>query len=384
MASRKDNKSRVLKTGESQRTDGTYQYRYTDSRGKRQTVYAKTLNELREKESKILQASDSELNYEGGQITVTELLDHYLSMRRNLSKGSVYAYTQIINRIKKFSFAHMKICSIKIITCKQFVLKLIDNGYASKTIQDTCVLLKSAFSLAVEEECLNKNPWNFSMDFLDKEKESEKDYALTTSQIESLLMFMQTDRKASQFYDLVVVLLETGMRIGELSGLTFKDVDLKNRLVHITHQVQYREKELYIAKTKTNSGTRSIPLSDKACQAFQNIIKNREILKTEPMLNGYVGFLFVSENGQIQHGGIHGHHINTLANRYNAAHPDAPLRITPHVFRHTFCTRMVYAGMDIKSLQYIMGHKNPNMILKVYAHVDKERSIEAMRSIIAQ
>ena len=69
--------------------------------------------------------------------------------------------------------------------------------------------------------------------------------------------------------------------------------------------------------------------------------------------------------------------------RYNKAHPDTPLRLTPHVFRHTFCTNMVYAGMKIKDLQYVMGHENADTILRVYAHIDKERAIEAMREITA-
>ena len=80
MANRKDQKGRVLKTGESQRKDGIYQYRYTDVRGKRQTVYAPDLKSLREKEKELQKSFYFEVDYTKGNITVLELVQKYLNL----------------------------------------------------------------------------------------------------------------------------------------------------------------------------------------------------------------------------------------------------------------------------------------------------------------
>ena len=84
MANRKDAKGRVLKAGESQRKDGTYMYRYTDVRGKRQSVYASELKELRKKEKVVQKAIDNGVNYSNGEITVLELVDRYLATKRDI------------------------------------------------------------------------------------------------------------------------------------------------------------------------------------------------------------------------------------------------------------------------------------------------------------
>ena len=195
---------------------------------------------------------------------------------------------------------------------------------------------------------------------------------------------MKNNKVLRKHLNVMTILLETGMRMGELAGLTIKDLDLKNREIHINQQLQREKGKITISKPKTDSGIRTIPLSEEAYQAFQNVLEDRKRIKTEPMLDGRIGFVFLSRSGKIKAPGDYNDGFTNVMNRYNEAHPDAPLYLTPHVFRHTFCTNMVYAGMDIKSLQYVMGHANATMILKVYAHVDKTRAVESMKSIIAR
>ena len=89
---RKDHKGRILKTGESQRKDGIYQYRYTDCRGKRQCVYSPTLQELRQKEKEIQKQLDAGIDYEAGQITVIELLEKYISLKKGVRYNTQVGY----------------------------------------------------------------------------------------------------------------------------------------------------------------------------------------------------------------------------------------------------------------------------------------------------
>ena len=98
---RKDNKGRILKTGESQRKDLIYQYRYTDFRGKRQTVYASTLQELRQKEKEIQKQIDDGIDYEAGQITVIELLEKYISLKKGVRYNTQVGYQFVLNLARK-------------------------------------------------------------------------------------------------------------------------------------------------------------------------------------------------------------------------------------------------------------------------------------------
>ena len=94
------------------------------------------------------------------------------------------------------------------------------------------------------------------------------------------------------------------------------------------------------------------------------------------MVDGYVGFLFLTNRGSPQMVKHVDQHLDTVINGYNACHKGKELHITPHTFRHTFCSRMIQSGMDIKSVQYLMGHATAQMTLDVYSHVMQESNID--------
>ena len=117
-AKRKDKKGRVLRTGESQRKDLTYQYRYQDVTGKRRTVYAPTLEELRAKEDEINKAQDSGVDYNAGNVTVIELLERYISLKQGVRNATKVGYNFVYNLVKKEDFGYRKIRDIKISDAK--------------------------------------------------------------------------------------------------------------------------------------------------------------------------------------------------------------------------------------------------------------------------
>ena len=98
---RKDNKGRVLKTGESQRKDLIYQYRYTDIHGKRQTIYSADLKELREKEKTIQKQLYDGIDYAAGEATVIALLERYISLKQGVRYNTKVGYNFLLNLIKK-------------------------------------------------------------------------------------------------------------------------------------------------------------------------------------------------------------------------------------------------------------------------------------------
>lgn len=382
MANRKDQKGRVLKTGESQRKDGIYQYRYTDVRGKRQTVYAPDLKSLREKEKELQKSFYFEVDYTKGNITVLELVQKYLSLKNGLKRKTEIKYQLEYNRLQKQDFSYLPIKSVKASSAKEFMIRL-SNVYSYSTIGGIKAVLSAAFDLAVEESALTKNPFQFKLSSVIKNN-GKKRVPLTEEQITAWMSFLQTDPIGKRYYDVNVVLLETGMRISELCGLTIQDVDLVKNEVSINHQLLYdsTKGKLYITKPKSKAGERVIPLTVKAQKAFERILQNRLKLKTESIIDGYSNFIFLQENGKPRKGDLYERAFKKLVARYNQTHPENPLpEIRPHVLRHTFCTQKVEAGMNPKALQYLMGHSSINMTLNLYAHTNRNFAQEELKRV---
>ena len=125
---RKDNKGRILKDGESQRKNGSYDFRYTDIHGKRRSVYARTLEELREKEREVQRDMDDGIDYAAGEITVIELTERYIDQRKGVRYNTKVGYTFVVNLMKKEDFGFRQVRSIKPPDGKAFFIKLHDDG----------------------------------------------------------------------------------------------------------------------------------------------------------------------------------------------------------------------------------------------------------------
>jgi len=110
---RKDRNGRVLKTGENQRKNGTYDYRYTDSHGKVRCIYAKTLEDLRKKEATIQRDLADGIDYAAGEVSVADLVDRYMSLKRDIGHNTKRAYGTVINRIKESEFGQMKVRNLQ-------------------------------------------------------------------------------------------------------------------------------------------------------------------------------------------------------------------------------------------------------------------------------
>lgn len=127
----------------------------------------------------------------------------------------------------------------------------------------------------------------------------------------------------------------------------------------------------FIETPKTKKGERVIPMTPDAYKAFSFLVKEVSKRKLNPIVDGHSGFLFVNQNGQAMAPyGISLSFRNIIAAYNKTVEESKKLpKITPHTFRHTFCTRLILSGMDVKSVQYIMGHSTLNTTLSVYTHV---------------
>lgn len=237
--------------------------------------------------------------------------------------------------------------------------------------------------MAYNEDIIRKNPFDFKLSDV-VPNDSQKRIAMTEEQQKIWMDFIRENKIYSKCYDEFVVLLGTGMRVSEFCGLTKNDLDFENRRIWVDHQlIRDRNGKYYVEKTKTECGCRFIPMTEKVYQSLKNILAHRKRVKTEITVDGYSGFLLLDKNGNPKVALHIENEMKWAMKKYKTLYPDKPLpHITPHVFRHTFCTNMANAGMDIKTLQYVMGHSDISMTLSVYTHTRYDRAAEQMAKII--
>lgn len=391
---RRDSKNRILRTGESQRNDGRYAYKYIDAFGKPQFVYAWKLVptdrtpagkrediSLREKVEEILQDKNDGIDTAGKKMTVYELFKKYLKQQRNARASTQNTYHYLLEFLKKDKFGARSIDTVKISDVKTWLLELKENGLAYGTVLFYKRALKPAFKMALHDDCIRKNPFDFSLSSVMK-NDTQSRQALTQEQEEKLLAFVQSDVCYQKHYDEIIVLLRTGLRISEFCGLTVNDLDFTNRVINIDHQLIKLKRNYIVQPPKSENGVRQIPMSDEVYQSLKNILKHRRKQK-ELEIDGYKDFLFINRNGNPNVAMNYEAVFRSLVNKYNSKHEEQLPRITPHVMRHTFCTRLANAGMNPKALQYVMGHSNITITLNLYAHASLETVKAELQRFVA-
>ena len=420
---RRDSKGRILHTGESQRTDGKYLYKYVDAFGNTKYVYAWRLTptdptpkgkrekpSLRELEQQIRRDIEDGIDSTGKKMTLCQLYAKQNAQRANVKKSTQKQREQLMRLLKEdklgarsidtikpsaakewalrmkdkgFSLCARSIDTIKPSDAKEWALRMKDKGFSYNTINNHKRSLKASFYIAIQDDCVRKNPFDFKLSEV-LENDTKEKVALTEEQEQALLSFIKTDNVYHKYYDDVLILLKTGLRISELCGLTVADIDFKNEVVIIDHQLlKSKEQGYYIETPKTKSGTRQVPLSKETIQAFQRVMKKRP--KAEPfVIDGRGNFLFVNQKGKPKVAIDYNALFVRMVKKYNKHHKDNPLpHITPHTLRHTFCTRLASKNMNPKDLQYIMGHSNISITMNWYAHASIDTAKSEVQRLIA-
>lgn len=383
---RRDNKGRILHNGEMQMSDGKYRYKYINFRGEEKVVYSwrltrhdpidptkkKTLS-LREIEMDIQRAEFDGLTVYGDNMSVLELVEKYTTTRIGVRPTTKRGYGTVINLLKKEDFGYRRIDKIRISDAKYWLIKLQQkDGKSYSVIHNIRGVLRPAFQMAVDDDLIKKNPFNFPL--IDVVvNDSVRREALTQAQERKFLQFVKEDKHFKKYYEGIYILFKTGLRISEFCGLTVADIDFKNHILHIKRQLQKNSvKDYYIEAPKSKSGYRKIPMTKDVEDCFKKIIENRNPPKIEPMVDGVAGFLYFDHNGSIVYSLHWSHYFKRIWTKYNNIYREPMPKVTPHVCRHTFCSNMAKAGMNPKALQYIMGHSDISVTLNTYTHFEFE------------
>lgn len=391
---RRDNRNRVLRYGESQRPDGRYQFKYQDNDGKVKFVYSWRLDKndrtpagkkrelsLREKEKQIEHDLFDHIVPNGGNMTVLELVKKYVSLKTGVRHNTEANYNFVINIIAKEDFGRMRIDKVHLSDAKAWLIKLQKDGRGYSTIHSIRGVVRPAFQMAVDDDLIRKNPFAFELATV-VVNDSVTREAITRAQEREFLRFIQEDKHFCKYYDGIFILFNTGLWISEFCGLTIGDIDFKEMRINIDHQLQRkRNMEYVIEDTKTSSGTRFVPMPPEVAECFRRILANRARPKVEPMVDGYTGFLFLDKNGMPMVALHWEKYFKHILDKYNSIYKVQLPRITPHVCRHTFCSKMAKSGINPKTLQYIMGHSDISVTLNTYSHVGFEDAREELSRV---
>ena len=306
---RRDNKNRILRTGESQRKDGRYAYKYIDTFGKPQFVYSWKLVPtdktpagkrddiaLREKEKEIQKDLDDGIDHIGKKMTVCQLYAKQIRHRANVRHGTKQGRKQLMRILQEDKLGACRIENVKLSDAKEWALRMKEKGYGFKTINNHKRSLKAAFYTAIQDDCIRKNPFDFQLNTV-LEDDTEPKEPLSPTQEAAFLSFVQHDKVYQKYYDEIIILLGTGLRISELCGLTEADIDLDKQLINVDHQLlKIADVGYYVEMPKTKSGNRVIPMSEKVLEAFQRVLNKRKYAQPV-ILEGYTKFLFLNRNG---------------------------------------------------------------------------------------
>ena len=391
---RRDNRNRVLRNGESQRPDGRYQFKYQDNDGKVKFVYSWRLDKndrtpagkkrelsLREKEKQIEHDLFDHIVPNGGNMTVLELVKKYVSLKTGVRHNTEANYNFVINIIAKEDFGRMRIDKVHLSDAKAWLIRLQKDGRGYSTIHSIRGVVRPAFQMAVDDDLIRKNPFAFELATV-VVNDSVTREAITRAQEREFLRFIQEDKHFCKYYDGIYILFNTGRRISEFCGLTVGDIDFKEMRINIDHQLQRkRNMEYVIEDTKTSSGTRFVPMTPEVADCFRRILAKRDQPKVEPMVDGYTGFLFLDKTGMPMVALHWEKYFKHILDKYNSIYKVQLPKITPHVCRHTFCSKMAKSGINPKTLQYIMGHADISVTLNTYSHVGFEDAREELSRV---
>ena len=359
----------------SQRKDGLYQGRFVNRFGKKQTVYAKTLNEVRQKLRNEQYEDDKSLNVVIKDVTLDEWYQIWMdTCKKNCRESTKTTYAGHYRRVQK-ALGWRKLTTLNLIIIQQAINEL-DTDNERKNSKK---ILVDMLDKAIDSDLLIKNAAKQVNTVISKEEKKER-RVLTVSEAELFL-----SKATDTFYcNLYVLALETGMRIGELMGLQWADIDFNKKVLRVRRSLCYFRKDgKYVFEwhdTKTHNSKRTIPLTSRALAALkqQRIMRQKILLQhAANSQDEYKDLVFVTRNNRPTQQFIIQECMVVTTRQIQKEHPEFE-RFSPHCFRHTFATRAIENGMQPKSLQKILGHGSLQLTMDLYCHVTEDTLFEAM------
>lgn len=399
---RKDSKGRVLQQGEYERSTGGYEYKWRDKRGKRHSISAPTLKELRVKEKEITRDVLDGIKVDKAKLTINDLYQRWVQLKRGLKENTFRNYQYMYTQFVEPDFGKTRIADLKRTDVRAFYNRLADEQHLkASTIDNIHTVLHQVLDIAVEDDYLRYNPADKALKELRKAhcNDSEKRRALTVVEQELFENFLKRPGPNNQWYPIFYIALWTGLRAGELTGLRWGDIDFENNSISINHTLVYYSKgqkeggcTFTVNTPKTEAGKRTVPMLPKVKEAFLLEKQRQEELgiQCNVSIDGYTDFVFLNRYGGVQHYGTLNKALRRIIRDCNyevldESKDNENVTLLPpfscHSLRHTFTTRMCEAGVNIKVMQSVLGHADSAITLDVYAEAQPEFKREEMLNL---
>lgn len=402
---RKDNKGRVLRNGESQRKDGKYELKYVDRNGVRRSEYSwklvptdkvpkgkRSVESLREIEKRIKKDLDDGIDsYNATRTTLNEFYDDYINGKYELKESTRNNYKYMYKKYVSESIGKVNIADIKYSDIKTFYGKLLNEGkFKPNSLENIHTILHPVFTVAVRDGYIRTNPTDGVLNEIKKSYnwEKPKRHALTRQEQENFVEFLNCSKKYRKWKPIFTVFLGTGLRVGELIGLTWDDCDFENNEITVNRSVLYRPCEdgkckSYVSTPKTQAGCRTIPmLSGVKSALLEERLSQRGRMHEFETVDGVSGFVFTNRFGRVFRAVDLNRVLERIGSAYNNEEeakakeenrePELLPHFTVHNLRHTFCTRYCEVETNLKAIQEIMGHADISTTMDVYNEATRE------------
>lgn len=364
----KDLRGKELGVGISQRPDGLYTARYTSKNGRRVQKYFKKLQDCRKWIADAQFSEEHENVITADNPTVDAWFEYWIeNVKSNTVKNTtINTYKEIYKKHIKNVIGDRLMMDIRPLDC-QNVLNLAAESSQS-TIDIARIILSQIFEYAVENMLVSKNPITKSVKVSSRKSKKEKE-AMTIQEQKIFLNGIRNSVFSAQYR----LILQTGLRIGELCGLKWEDIDFSEKTLSVNRTIVEVNGEFFENTPKSKSGKRTIPLTSDALDILKKQKKKTGNTKITDI--AWSGFVFVDETGKPYKRNRYQHEICRICKR------EGLKDFSNHSLRHTFATRCIENGMDPKTLQKILGHATLSMTMDLYVHVTDEQKTKEMMKI---
>lgn len=330
---------------------------------------------------------------EARYITINDLYELWIDLKRGLKNNTFENYKYMYETFVRQQIGSKRVSAFLKSDVKRFYNYLVDErGLKPATVDGVHNILHQIFDMAVDDNYIRNNPTNNVLRELKKAHcfKTEKRRGLTRPEQELFMDYLKNSKTAVYWYPVFAVMLGTGLRVGEVTGLRWCDIDLEEGIIDVNHTLVYYDHRTSEGKKgcyfnvntpKTEAGNRQVPMLDFVREAFVMEKQRQELLGVhcEATVDGYTDFIFLNRFGQPQHQSTLNKAIRRIIRDCNdeqflkTENPEVLLpHFSCHSLRHTFTTRMCEAGVNIKVIQDTLGHKDITTTLNIYTDVTKE------------